>query len=139
MIEKFDLHRRMTSRFDGSDREVQFMYQDQCPMLPVWHEGELILVRWGNQDRKSRLPKGGWCWKHELESWQWLRPQLVIIPANLGREKGVWFQIKEGIECILVRGQDRRPCVYMLIEKSTHYFRVMTRSERMPVLVGERI
>jgi hypothetical protein len=28
--------------------------------------------------------------------------------------------------------------VYMLCEPASHYFRVMTRSERMPVLVGER-
>ncbi|WP_437191323.1 hypothetical protein [Planctomicrobium sp. SH527] len=115
------------------------MYSDSCPMLPVWHEGQLILARWGNQNRSRRLPVGGWCWKEEVEQWGWLRPVQVFIPANLGREKGVWFQIKEGIEGILVYGPDRLPTVYMLIEKSTHYFNVMTRSERMPALVGERI
>jgi hypothetical protein len=28
---------------------------------------------------------------------------------------------------------------YMLIEPSTHYYKVMTRCEWMPVLMGERI
>jgi hypothetical protein len=31
------------------------------------------------------------------------------------------------------------PAVYVLCEPATRYYRVMTRSERMPVLIGERI
>jgi len=29
--------------------------------------------------------------------------------------------------------------VYMLVEPATYYFQIMTRSDRMPVLIGETI
>jgi hypothetical protein len=36
-------------------------------------------------------------------------------------------------------GEQGRPVVYPIVEPATHYYEVMTRSEWMPVLVGELI
>jgi hypothetical protein len=63
----------------------------------------------------------------------------VVIPATMGLEKGVWFRVREGIRGLLVRDERGAEAAYMLCEPASHYFRVMTRSERMPVLIGERI
>jgi hypothetical protein len=39
----------------------------------------------------------------------------------------------------VVRDEQGRPVVYVLVEPASHYYQVMTRSVWMPVLVGERI
>jgi hypothetical protein len=38
-----------------------------------------------------------------------------------------------------VRDEKGVESAYMLCEPASHYYKVMTRSDRMPVLVGERI
>jgi hypothetical protein len=43
-----------------------------------------------------------------------------------------------GIRGFLVQDEAGLDVVYMLCEPASHYFRVMTRSDRMPVLIGER-
>jgi hypothetical protein len=40
---------------------------------------------------------------------------------------------------LLVRDADGEPVASILCEPATRYDRVMARSERMPVLIGERI
>jgi hypothetical protein len=60
-------------------------------------------------------------------------------PACFGFDKGIWFQIREGVRGILVRDEAGRPHVYLLTKPASHYYHVMTRQERMPVLIGERI
>lgn len=62
----------------------------------------------------------------------------VVIPATAGIRKGVWFPIRQGIRGLIAEAGGAA-AAYMLVEPSTHYFKVMTRSERMPVLIGERI
>jgi hypothetical protein len=57
----------------------------------------------------------------------------------MGLENGVWFRIREGIRGVLVRDENEVDVVYMVCEPATHYYEVMTRSKRMPVLIGERI
>jgi hypothetical protein len=125
----------------GGSREVRFHYRDQPPLLPVWYEGQLHLMRWGNQDRRCPLPLTGWTWKETLETggWSAWQPEPVDIPANLGFEKGVWFRIREGIRGLLVHGPTQPPHVYMLCEPPTRYYQVMTRGDRMPVLIDEVI
>ena len=66
-------------------------------------------------------------------------PQSVEIPANFGLEKGIWFQVTEGMQGILVRDESRHEHVYMLTEPASHYFEVMTRHNRMPMLIGQTI
>jgi hypothetical protein len=140
MLEEPDLARRAYER--GGEREVQFLFRDHTPVLPVWHEGRLRTVVWGNRRRggSRRLPCTGWTWLSTFEAggWAGFGPMPVDVPAMMGLENGVWYQIREGIRGLLVtdeRGTDR---VFLLCEPSTYYYRVMTRSDWMPVLIGER-
>src|SRR5262249_44864501 len=68
-----------------------------------------------------------------------LHPELVDIPACFAWDKGVWYQVREGVRGILVWDGEERACVYMLTEQASHYYQVMTRNERMPVFLGRRI
>lgn len=63
----------------------------------------------------------------------------VVIPATYGLANGVWYRIKQGMWGLLVRDLRGEPVVFMLCEPSTRYYRFMTRSDWMPVLVGEVI
>jgi hypothetical protein len=63
----------------------------------------------------------------------------MVIPAAMGLDRGVWYQVREGVRGVVVRDEQGRPAVYVLVEAASHYYHVMTRSEWMPVLVGERI
>ncbi|GAB4148973.1 MAG: hypothetical protein Tsb009_23040 [Planctomycetaceae bacterium] len=121
--------------------ELRFSFRDPLPELPVEHDGQFCLYEWGNRSGAGKLPKTGWCRMESLEEgkWRWLKPEEVIIPANFGLEKGRWFHIEEGIRGILVRDESERPHVYMLTEPASHYYRGMTRHDRMPVLLGEGI
>ena len=111
-------------------------------LSPVVHVGQLVIYEWGNRSGKSpKLPKTGWCKQESLAAgkWRWLHPEAVDIPCSFGLEKGIWFQINEGIRGMLVRDEQEKPHVYMLTEPASHYYEVMTRHDRMPVLIGQRI
>jgi hypothetical protein len=69
----------------------------------------------------------------------WLKPEPVEIPACFGKERGVWYQITEGIRGLVMRDEQGRPHAYLLSQPSTHYYQIMTRHERMPVLIGQTI
>lgn len=142
LIADCGLENRIVTRGEGADQEVQFLYRHPKALLPVLHGNQLSVMEWGNRDDKaSRLPRTGWCRRESLEEgrWRWLSPEPVEIPANYGLEKGVWFQVKQGMRGILVHDEAERPHVYMLTEPASHYYQVMTRHDRMPVLVDERI
>jgi hypothetical protein len=99
-------------------------------------------VRWGNRRGESRfLPRTGWTWLTTVEEGYWrnLEPVLVDIPATVGLERGVWFRIRQGIRGLLVPDEPGLAVCYMLCEPASHYYQVMTRSNRMPVLIEERI
>lgn len=141
LIEEFNLQNRVVSR-NENEKEIRFLFRDPVAQLPVWIDDRLTIVEWGNRGNKeSRLPKTGWCRNESLEAgkWNWLKPQEVIIPACYGLEKGVWFQIKEGMSGILVKDEKNIDHVYMLTTAASHYYEVMTRHSRMPVLLGEVI
>jgi hypothetical protein len=44
-----------------------------------------------------------------------------------------------GVRGPLMRDEKGEPAVCVLCDPATHYYRVMTRSERMPVFIGEHI
>jgi hypothetical protein len=90
---------------------------------------------------RGTMPATGWVNKEELQdgSWQLVESHAVMIPANAGCDNGIWYRIREGIEGLLVYDNQERPVVYLLVAPASHYFRTMTRSYRMPVLVGEVI
>jgi hypothetical protein len=139
MLEQDDLRRRIHER--GGEREVQFLFRDHTPILPVWHEGQLQLMAWGNRRRESRrLPCTGWTWLATVEAggWSCCQAEPIDIPATMGLENGVWYQVRQGIRGLLVRDEQGTPRVYMICEPASYYYRVMTRSHWMPVLIGER-
>ena len=143
LFDEYELAHRVTARSDGAQEELHFMYPGAPPIeLPVIHEGQLVIYEWGNRNNKDcRLPRTGWCRLDSLEAgkWRWLAPEKVVIPADFGLEKSVWFQIQEGIEGIVVHDETERPHVYMLTTEASVYYQNMTRHERMPVLVNQEI
>ncbi|QDU57894.1 hypothetical protein [Aeoliella mucimassa] len=140
LYEEFELASRVVSR--GGDPELHFMYTDRVVQLPVMHDGQMQIYEWGNRGNKeSRLPRTGWCRIESLEAgkWRWLKPEKVMIPADFGLEKGVWFQITEGLDGVVVHDEQERPHVYMLTQQASHYYETMTKHDRMPLLVNQEI
>ncbi len=143
LFEEYELARRIVRRSSDSQEELHFMYTDPVVELPVIHDGQLKIYEWGNRGgaKVSKLPATGWCRLESIEAgkWRWLKPQKIIIPADFGLEKSVWFQINEGLEGVVVHDEQRKPHVYMLTQPASHYYEVMTRHERMPLLVKQEI
>jgi hypothetical protein len=126
----------------GGERELQFPYAAAVPLLPAWHEGQLRLVRWGCRRGESRaLPVGGWTKQATVESGYWSAcgAELVEVPAALGYDGGVWYAIRQGVRGVLVGDEHGGARVYVVCEPASHYYQVMTRSDWMPLLIGERI
>jgi hypothetical protein len=140
LIGRHRLYRRVHRR--GGEWEFRFLYRDRHPRLPVWRDGRLQIVRWGNGRGQSRyLPRTGWTWLETVESggWRGLGAVPVDIPATLGLEGGVWFRVRHGMRGLLVPDERGLAVVYMICEPASHYYQVMTRSRRMPVLIDQRI
>lgn len=75
-------------------------------MLPVWWEGRIQIVRWGNRDRRDRaLPPTGWTWRATVEEGKWVgvEPEPVEVPANYALMNGVWYRVRRGLRGLLVR------------------------------------
>lgn len=134
-----ELRHRLHTR-NGVLREYRFLWADRQPLLPVWHEGGMHLMCWGSRDRRSLLPCSGLTWEQSLIDGKWanLRPEKVVVPACLIYSNGVWIPIREGIHGLLVRDERGMPHVYLLCTP-TPYYRVMTQSDKEPMLVGETI
>ena len=140
LVVRHGLGRRIYER--GGEGEIQFLLSDSERVLPVWLDGELRIVRWGNRRGQSReLPYSAWTWRATLENggWNGLESVRVVIPAAMGLDRGVWLRVREGIQGVVVRDDRGHAVVYVLVEPATHYYRVMTRSEWMPSLIGELI
>ena len=140
LMDEHGLDARVHER--GGEREVRFYYQ-ACPtVLPVWWDGQLRVVRWGNRDRAERkLPPTGWTWHETVAEGKWaaLAPEPVVVPATFIFALGVWVKVKQGVQGLLVRDRAGTPVVYLLCEPATRYYQVMTKAEWAPVLVGEVI
>jgi len=126
----------------GGEKELQFHVAAAVPLLPVWHEGQLRIVRWGCRRGEGRaLPVGGWTKLATVESgyWSGCGAAAVDVPAALGLDGGVWYAIRQGMRGVLVQDEGEVERVYVVCEPASHYYGVMTRSDWMPVLIGERI
>jgi hypothetical protein len=134
MIRKHHLASRIARRSSRGGREIQFRYLHPRRLLPVYLAGQLRILEWGC--RVGTLPRNGWCHSEWIESglWQPLQPEPATIVAALALDRGLWFQVKEGIKCVVVRNH-----VYMLTEPATRYYQVMTRSNRMPIFIGQTV
>src|SRR5215207_8870836 len=93
-LARADIQRRLYQR--GGEPEVRFHYRDRVPVVPVWSEGQLQLIRWGNRSRSGGLPPGGWTWRSTLEGGGWLpwRPEPVEIRASYALDR-----VGSGIRC----------------------------------------
>ncbi len=126
----------------GGEAEIRFFYRHREPRLPVWYDGQLQVVRWGNGLGQSRfLPRVGWTWKSSIDDgdWRQLDAVLVDIPAMLALDQGVWYRVRQGIRGLLVADERGIAVAYMICEPSTHYYSIMTRNSRMPVFISETI
>jgi hypothetical protein len=141
LITQHGLQRRIHDR--GGEREVQFLFADADRLLPVWRNGQLQVLRWGNRRGESpHLPCTAWTQIDTVANGGWEdRPvEPVVIPATMGLDKGVWYHLRQGMRGLVVH--DERGClrVYLICEPSSHHYEVMTRGSCwMPVLIDERI
>lgn len=140
LIARHGLLRRKHDR--GGEAEARFLFHDHNPRLPIWRDGRLQIVRWGNSRGQSRfLPPTGWTWQSTIDEGYWRSSSAVLvdIPATLGLEKGVWFRVRQGMRGLVVPDEAGVAVAYMICEPASHYYHVMTRSNRMPRLIDERI
>jgi hypothetical protein len=122
--------------------EMYFLIRDSERVLPVYHGGVLHVLRWGNQRNQSKiLPCTAWAMQDGLETGRWasLKPEDAVIPASRALDNEVWYDVREGVRAIVVRDEAGALVVYPLVERSSHYYRIMTGSDWMPCLVRQRI
>ena len=110
-----------------AENELWFLRRTRQPVLPVWRDGQYQIVRWG---RKG----GGLTWQRTVDAGEWAGAELVEIRAASVLDNGVWYRVHQGLRGLLARGE-----VFVVVEPSSYYYRVMTKRERMPVLIGETI
>jgi hypothetical protein len=121
--------------------EFQFHWWQTPTFLPVRRDGKLELLPWGSKLRRGPLPYGGWISEeHVMEGiFAGANAAEVVIPANLGFQKGTWFLIIEGIRGVLIATQGG-PVVYMLTMPASNYYRNLTeQSPQMPIFVNQVI
>jgi hypothetical protein len=141
LVGRHGLSRRIHER--GGGPEFRFLYWDRNPRLPIIRDGRLQVVRWGNGRGHSRfLPRTGWTWLATIQEggWRNLPATPVDIPANYALERrGVWYLVQRGIRGLLVPDEKGNAVCFVICEPSSHYYRVMTGNDRMPVLIDEKI
>jgi hypothetical protein len=141
LIARHSLGRRLHDR--GGEGELRFFFADAERVLPVWHNGRLEILRWGNRRGESPgLPCTAWTQLETVEGNGWGERgfEPVVIPASMGLDKGIWYRIRQGIRGIVLQDENGLLRVYVVCEPASHYYRVMTSgSDWMPALIGERI
>lgn len=118
--------------------ELRIYYASSNAWLPILLHGENRLVKWGNT-KNFKLPKTGFCKKESLEAgkWQWLNPVPIAILASSALVNGIWFQVRQGIQGVLLTSESGTQHGYIVTQPATHYFKTMTGAERMPVLINQ--
>lgn len=132
--------KKMKIRINGDDVIVSFF--DKEAYLPIKILSENRFVLWGNKNNpRLRVPLGAFLAFENIKSGQisQLKPKIVDVIANAAQENGIWFQIKVGIKAILIKDIYGKEHAYILTMPATHYFKTMTRSEKMPVLIKQVI
>ena len=117
--------------------EARFEWWHELAVLPVRWDGSLRLLQWGCKQRRSRLPHGGFLTRQQVEAGIVAGLDEVVIPANYGFHHGTWYLIEEGVRGVVI---PEAPLVYVLMDRSTNYYRNMTgQSPLMPMLVNQVI
>jgi len=113
---------------------IASFFWDKNPVLPAENNGQINLFEWGNRDKKNLFPQTGWAKKESLEKgkWDWLKPVKVNIPAQKGYEKKIWFDIKDGLEGVVVKNNKSKK-IYMVTDEADKKYLAETHHDRMPV------
>ena len=142
MIGRCGLARHLHHR-GGVRPEYRFFYRVRRPRIPVMRDGHLFFPRWGNGRGQSRyLPRTGWTWLESVREGHWRGTDAIriTIPASYAIDgRGVWYKVDVGIRGLLLPDERGNAVAYMICEPSTYYYRIMTGSSRMPVLIDQRI
>ena len=85
------------------------------------------------------LDAASWATKAVADSARPLSRKPVEVPAAYAYANGVWYAVRRGVRGLVVRTRAGEPVVYLVCEPASHYYRVMTGSERMPVFIEQRI
>jgi hypothetical protein len=59
------------------------------------------------------------------------------VPATIGLEGGFWFPVRHGIRALHVANERRNAVAYIVCEEASLYYRVTTKSGRMPVPIWQ--
>ena len=125
----------------GAMPEYRWYFRDRKPRLPILRDGQFSTARWGNGRGQSRLlPRRGWTTAIELKGglFAGLTPIAVEIRASYALDgRGGWYPVFRGIRGVMVPDEHGWAVVYMLTTTSSHYYRNMTGSDRMPVFIGQ--
>ena len=123
----------MVARFKAEGRVESFFWQ-RVAVLPVETEEGIQLKLWGNKDEEVKLPKTGWAREESMKNgkWDWLKQELVNIPADSGYEKKTWFDMPGGTKGIIVeKNNDER--VYMITKEASREYKKETGHNREPL------
>lgn len=55
------LQDRVLVRNEDAERKTRFLFAERRPVIPAWWRGGLGIFAWGNEDRRSKLPRTDWC------------------------------------------------------------------------------
>ncbi len=121
LIARHRLTERITRRNAEADEEIQFLDCQKPRLLPVWLDGQLLVLPWK-----------GWMEIETLRAGENAGTQAEI-PATFGFDGGIWYAMN-GIRCCIRQRQ-----VYPIRQPATHYYEIMTRQTRMPLFVGDTI
>ena len=114
LIEQGGLSARVHDR--GSEKEIRFYWRAVPALLPVWWNGRLQVVKWGNRDRGERkLPPTGWTWKETVEAGKW----AALEPDPPDRAVVLCVDEKSGTQA-LDRTQPVLPLTPGQAERGTH-------------------
>ncbi len=120
---------------------AETFFWSRRPVLPAsLQPHEIHLYDWGNREKNIDLPRTGWARIESIDAGKWdcLHPKPIIIPAQRGYEKKVWFDIAGGIEGVLVE-KDGIVRAYMLTIPSSKEYEAKTKHNRMPKIVKGKI
>ena len=123
LIAQHGLERRIHDR--GGEREVQFLFADAERLLPVWRNGRLEILRWGNRRGESAavalhgLDAVGHPRKRRLGR-TWRRAGRHPGENGIGQGRVVSHPPGHAAWRFMTSGCPR---VYVICEPSSHYYR----------------
>ncbi len=110
---------------DGpSETDHLFWYHDTCALLPVLHNGRIILARWGCCRGESRvLPCTGWTTRGAgSRFWRDVGGRTVTVPAYLGYENAEWIRLRSQVRAVLAYDLGGQPHAFIVCEPAGNLY-----------------